>query len=63
MRQFPRTSVAVNLPLALALAPWTESIAVGSKDFVAVMEEATVHRRRFETEHLSAGAWALREST
>ena len=41
---------------------WTESIAVGSKDFVGAIEEATVHRRRFETEHLGSGAWALRES-
>ena len=41
---------------------WTESIAVGSKEFVGAIEEATVHRRRFETEHLGSDAWALRES-
>ena len=41
---------------------WTESIAVGSKDFVGAIEEATVHRRRFETEDLGFDAWALRES-
>jgi len=40
---------------------WTESIAVGSKDVVGAIEEATVHRR-FETEHLGSSAWALRES-
>jgi hypothetical protein len=44
-------------------AAWTESIAVGSKDFVGAIEEATVHRRRFETEDLGSGAWALRESS
>jgi hypothetical protein len=41
---------------------WTESIAVGSKDFLRAIEQATVHRRRFETEELGAEAWALRES-
>jgi hypothetical protein len=29
---------------------WTESIVVGSKDFAGAIEEATVHRSRFETE-------------
>ena len=41
---------------------WTEPIAAGSKDFVDAIEEATVHRKRFETGHLGSGAWALRES-
>jgi len=41
---------------------WTESVAVGSKDFVGAIEKATVHRRRFETEDLGSDAWALRES-
>jgi len=35
---------------------WTESIAVGSKDFVGAIAEATVRRRRFETEHLGFNA-------
>ena len=41
---------------------WTESIAILSKEFVGAIEEATVHRRRFETEHLGCGAWPLRDS-
>src|SRR5262249_54564333 len=41
----------------------TESIAVGSKDFVGAIEEATVQRRRFETENLGSDVWALREAT
>ena len=59
------------------ICAWTESIAVGSKDFVGAIEEATGYggfceslrlgrsalgRRRFETEHLGSDAWALRES-
>ena len=39
---------------------WTESIAVGSKDFVGAIEEATVHRRRFETERMGSDAWGIR---
>jgi hypothetical protein len=41
---------------------WTECIAVGNKDFVGAIEEATVHRRRFQTEDLGSDARALRES-
>ena len=41
---------------------WTESIAVGSEAFIAAIREATLGRRRFETERLSGEAWALRES-
>lgn len=40
---------------------WTESIAVGSEAFIKTIREATVGRRRFETEQLSGEAWALRE--
>ena len=41
---------------------WTESIAVGRKDFVGAIDEAKVYRRRFETEDLGSDAYALRES-
>ena len=32
----------------------------GSKDFGGAIEEATVHWRRFETEHLGSDAWGIR---
>ena len=38
---------------------WTESIAVGSKDFVGAIEEATVHLKQ---RTWVPDAWALRES-
>ena len=41
---------------------WTESIAVGSQDFIGTIKEATVWRRRFETEPIGGDAWALKES-
>ena len=41
---------------------WTESLAVGSKEFVGAIEQATVHGRRFETEPMVGDAWALKES-
>jgi putative transposase len=42
---------------------WTESIAVGSAEFVGQVEAQTSWRRRFEREEITPGAWALREES
>ncbi|MCI0536924.1 MAG: hypothetical protein L0Z50_17050 [Verrucomicrobiales bacterium] len=38
---------------------WTDSIAVGSQDFIQAIREATVWRKLFETEQISGEAWRL----
>ena len=40
---------------------WTESIAVGSDQFIARIKEVTQWRQRLETRLLDDGGWALRE--
>lgn len=42
---------------------WTESIAVGSQQFIGQIKDAVEWRRRFEMQEVSTESWALKEES
>lgn len=42
---------------------WTESIAVGDREFIQRVKEQTRHRRRLDTTEATAGVWVVREAS
>jgi putative transposase len=40
---------------------WTESISVGSREFVTAIAEQTANRRKFEFAETRSGAWTVRD--
>ena len=42
---------------------WTESIAVGDKEFVRQVSDQTLYRRRLETIESTPGIWMVREAS